>query len=340
MKRTTSLFITFFLVFFSATVAASSNDEADYRAHPAFADFVERMQAEHDFSAAELEKLFTGVTRQQKILDAISSPAEGKDWVDYRPIFITDARIDAGVTFWNEHADLLARAERKFGVDREIIVAIIGVETFYGRHTGTWRVLDALATLGFDYPPRSSFFTSQLEHFMLLVREEDIDVREVTGSYAGAMGGGQFIPSSYRQYAVDFDGDGRRDLWQSWPDIIGSVANYLSRFGWKHRDVIAIPAAASNGADLPGEQGMIQVSAAELRKRGLVFSRDITADTTLKLVTLQHENEVSYWLGLNNFGVINRYNRSPLYAMAVIDLAREIVEQRAELQSEQRDNKQ
>ncbi|MDX1443748.1 MAG: lytic murein transglycosylase B [Gammaproteobacteria bacterium] len=306
----------------ATSLSAAPEETRDYRDHPEFAAFAEKMQAEHGYTAAELDVLFTNVTRQQKILDAISSPAEGKDWHEYRPIFITDARIEAGRKFWNEHEALLARAEREFGVDREIIVAIIGVETYYGRITGSWRVIDALSTLGFDYPPRMNFFRSELEEFLLLVREEDIDTSTVSGSYAGAMGGGQFIPSSYRMYAVDFDKDGKRDLWNSWPDVIGSVANYLSRHRWHDNEPVAVPAAAGDDAQgLPREQGMTITTAAELRNKGLVFSRDISGDTEVRLVALQLEDELVYWLGLHNFGVINRYNRSPLYAMAVMELA-------------------
>lgn len=318
-----------FTLSFSHFQAAAENDAEDYRAHPDFPAFAERMMREHGYSATELDEIFTGVTKQQRILDAISTPAEGKDWHEYRPIFLTDARIDAGVKFWNDNEHILARAEETHGVDREIIVAIIGVETFYGRIAGSWRVIDALATLGFDYPPRQRFFAGELEEFLLLVREEDIDVTSVSGSYAGAMGGGQFIPSSYRHYAVDFDGDGKRDLWNSWADIIGSVANYLSRHGWRENELVAAPAATGKPAsELPDKQGMTQATAGELRGKGLVFSRSISDDTKLRLVGLQHEDELVYWVGLHNFGVINRYNRSPLYAMAVIDLARAITRAR------------
>ena len=307
-----SLFVT------AAAVAAE-----DYRSHPAFAEFTAQL-SQHGFTPRELDALFEGVTRQQKILDAISRPAESRDWHEYRPIFITETRINAGAEFWREHAETLARAEQKFDVDAEFIVAIIGVETFYGRITGSWRVIDALATLGFDYPPRSRFFSSELQHFLLLTREEAIDPKTVSGSYAGAMGGGQFMPSSYREYAVDFDGDGRRNLWNSWPDVIGSVANYLSRHGWVRGETVAVPAAIPDGVTPPlAAQGMEVFAVKTLRDRGVVFSKGI-AEGDVRLVALKHEDELRHWIGLENFRVITRYNRSPLYAMAVIELARAI----------------
>lgn len=314
------------LAFAACLPALAQPEAADYRSHPDFEQFVQDM-ATQGFAPEELHALFEGVTKQQKILDAISRPAESKDWHEYRPIFITDARIDEGVAFWNEHAAVLARAERELGVDAEFIVAIIGVETFYGRITGSWRVIDALATLGFDYPPRRKFFITELQHFVQLVREEDIDASTVSGSYAGAMGGGQFMPSSYRQYAVDFDNDGKRDLWNSWPDVIGSVANYLSRFGWQRGEVVAVPAAVPDSIEAPlAEQGMRQFNAAELRNRGIVFTEGVPNEADVRLVALKHKDELRYWIGLKNFGVITRYNRSPLYAMAVVELANEIQE--------------
>lgn len=310
------------LVFSSPGIA---DDSSDYRAHPEFAAFAKRLITQHGFTRDDLETIFNGVMRQQKIIDLITRPAESKAWHEYRPIFITDSRVEGGVNFWKEHRDILARAEREFDVDADVIVAVIGIETFYGRISGSWRVIDALATLGFDYPPRSKFFVSELENFLLLTREEAIDPSTVTGSYAGAMGGGQFMPSSYRAYAVDFDADGKRDLWNSWADVIGSVANYLSRHGWQHGEVIAVPAALPAKATAPlQEQGMATFQAAELRNKGLVFSSGVDNQSEVRLVALQQDDGMDYWIGLHNFGVLNRYNRSALYAMAVIDLARAI----------------
>lgn len=306
------------------TLVATENSAPDYRAHPDFAAFAARLE-QHGYTADELAEVFSGVMRQDRIIELISRPAESKDWHEYEPIFMTAARIHGGAEFRREHADVLARAEREFGVDKETIVAIIGVETFYGRITGSWRVIDALSTLGFDYAPRSRFFIKELEHFLLLTREETIDPQSVTGSYAGAMGGGQFMPSSYREYAVDFDKDGQRDLWNSWDDVIGSVAAYLSRHGWKHGEPVALPAALPENRTSPlQQQGMQKFSAGELRRAGFVFSESIDDEQEVRLVALQDENEMHYWIGLHNFGVINRYNRSALYAMVTANLAHAI----------------
>ncbi|MBW3567213.1 MAG: lytic murein transglycosylase B [Proteobacteria bacterium] len=305
---------------FAVSLACAKETSPDYREHPAFDAFAARL-VEHGYDRGELSEIFSGVQRQQKIIDLISRPAESKDWHEYEPIFLTDARIQAGAKFWNEHAETLARAEREFGVDQEIIVALIGVETFYGRITGSWRVIEALSTLGFDYPPRSSFFIKELEHFLLLAREEAIDPLSVSGSYAGAMGGGQFMPSSYREYAVDFDNDGKRDLWNSWADVIGSVAAYLSRHGWKHGEIVALPAALPGNRTSPlQQQGMRMFRAKALRDHGFVFSESVNNNEEVRLVALQEPDSMSYWIGLHNFGVINRYNRSALYAIAAIDL--------------------
>lgn len=325
MARFTSLALHALVIsMFAACSVSAAEGMPDYRAHPDFEAFAAKLVAE-GFTRAELDRMFDGVTRQQKILDAIARPAESKDWHEYRPIFITPARIEAGALFMRTHATALERAEREFGVDAGIIAAIIGVETFYGRTTGSWRVIDALATLGFDYTPRRAFFTSELEHFLKLAREEGIDPQTVQGSYAGAMGGGQFMPSSYRAYAIDFDGNGKRDLWNSWDDVIGSVANYLARHDWRHGEVIAVPAALPEGVTAPlATQGMEKFNAGGLRQRGMVFSEGVGDATEVRLVALQQENELVYWIGLHNFGVINRYNRSALYAMAVVDLARAI----------------
>ncbi|MFO8005809.1 MAG: lytic murein transglycosylase B [Thioalkalivibrio sp.] len=271
---------------------------------------------------ALLEQLFAEVEPQQRILDLISRPAEARPWKDYRPIFVNDLRIERGRVFMDEQADWLQRAEETFGVDQALIAAIIGVETNYGRNLGGFRVFDALVTLGFDYPPRQDFFRSELGHFLQLVQEDGLDVRETRGSYAGAMGRGQFISSSYRAYAVDFDGDGRRDLINSWADAIGSVANYFREHQWQTGQ----PVVASARADGDGYEALLgggyqaRFSLAELAQHGVFPTEVVPEDGRFSLIRLDGSDGPEFYLGYPNFYVITRYNRSPLYAMAVHQL--------------------
>ena len=291
--------------------------------------FVGEMSERHGFDAATLTPLFTRAQRLDSVLAAISKPAEYKPWHAYRPIFLTRDRVNAGVTFWREHASVLADAARASGVPAEIIVAIIGVETSYGRNTGSYRVLDALATLAFHYPKRAPFFRSELENFLLLTREEGMDPMQPTGSYAGAMGLPQFMPSSFRNYAVDFDADGRRDIWRNPRDAIGSVGNYLKAHGWRADEAIATPAAqsAANAAQVSATVDLAHTLAeyATLGVRPLE-ALGPQADG-IPAVLLGYESSASateYWLGLRNFYAITRYNRSPKYALAVVQLAESI----------------
>jgi membrane-bound lytic murein transglycosylase B len=221
---------------------------------------------------------------------------------------------------------LLERVEAELGVDAQVIVAIIGVETRYGGNTGSHQVLDALSTLAFDYPPRSKFFSSELEQYLILAREEDIDVLNTKGSYAGAMGYGQFIPSSYRRFAIDFDQDGRRDLWDSPADIIGSVANYMHMHGWTPGTTVAVRASVSGDKyQALSEQGLKpQFTVKDLRREGITPAAVVPEDARAALIALENKKGPEYWLGMNNFYVITRYNHSPLYAMAVYQLSEEI----------------
>jgi membrane-bound lytic murein transglycosylase B len=221
----------------------SLNVQADYSQRSDVQQFIGEMVEKHGFDRNDLELKFAMAQRLDGVLEAIAKPAEKVlTWREYRPIFVTSKRIRRGNDFLEQNHEVLKRAEKEFGVPAEIITAIIGVETYYGRLSGKTQVFDSLVTLGFDYPPRSPFFLSELEQFLLLSREEDVDVRVVRGSYAGAMGMPQFISSSYRQYAVDFDGDGKRDLWNSTADVIGSVANYFKVHGWKNGGQVVVPA--------------------------------------------------------------------------------------------------
>ena len=289
-------------------------------------EFIRTLVQEDGFDARELERLFTQVRPQQRVLDLISTPAEARPWKDYRPIFLTEQRIRAGERFWREHEATILRAQETFQVNAEIIVAIIGVETFYGRHQGTFPVLDALVTLGFDYPRRADFFRSELRHYLHLVQEEGLDLRGTLGSYAGAMGRGQFISSSYREYAVDFNGDGRRDLLNSWPDAIGSVANYFRRHHWTMGAPVVVRANVEGDAykALLGGGFQARFDLDELARHGLRPEGRVDPQARFSVIELEADDGVQVWLGYDNFYVITRYNRSPLYAMAVYELAREI----------------
>lgn len=298
--------------------------------HPGVEEFAAKAAAEHDLDEQAVLELLQQAEFKQSIVDAISRPAESKPWYDYRPIFLTQKRIDAGVVFWNENKERISKAAERYQVDPQYIVAIIGVETSYGRNTGSYRVLDALATLSFHYPDtgndRSAFFSSELMNFLVLGQEESLPLNEVTGSYAGAMGLGQFMPSSYRAYAVDLDGDGRRDLWSSLDDIIGSVANYLHVHGWAYEEPVAMKATRSADADmsLVAERDYkVKHSVADLAAGGFVAAgADPAAMATV--TGLEEKTGEEYWLTFKNFYVITRYNRSPLYAMAVYELSEEI----------------
>lgn len=292
--------------------------------------FVSQMALEHHFDRADLMDLLGGAQRRQDVLDAISQPAEDLPWWRYRRIFIKPQRIRAGVDYWQENEAVLTRAQQRYGVPPEIIVAIIGVETFYGRHTGNYPVLDALYTLGFHYPKRGTFFRKQLREFLLLAREQKLLPTEPQGSYAGAMGRPQFIPSSYRAYAVDFDRDGKTDIWDNDVDVIGSVGNYFAAHGWRKDAPIT---AQVSGADARHEHfiaaGMkpsLEVS--QLRDSGLMLASEIPNNERCSLIRLEQRGTPDYWAGLHNFYVITRYNHSNLYAMAVYQLSREILDLR------------
>jgi membrane-bound lytic murein transglycosylase B len=299
--------------------------------HPGAEEFATRAASEYGLDREEVILLLQQARFKQSIVDAMTRPAEGKPWHQYRPIFITDKRINGGVKFWRENEALVKQAAEKYGVDPQIIVAIIGVETLYGRITGSYRVLDALATLSFYYPDtgndRSEFFSSELMQFMVLGDEEGLPLEDATGSYAGAMGLGQFMPSSYREYAVDLDGDGRRDLWSSMDDVIGSVANYLHRHGWEYGQPVTYRARVSESADMERvtkRDFKVKSSVADLAVAGFESVEPVSDDRLAAVARLEEKEGESYWITFKNFYVITRYNRSPLYAMAVFELSESI----------------
>ena len=317
---------------FGAFGAGPAVAAAEYQGEKV-AEFVREMTQDYGFASEQLVDVLAQAERKQAILDAISRPAERvKPWKEYRPIFITESRVAQGVDFWRENQAALERAEQEYGVPAEVIVSIIGVETFYGRNTGSYRVIDALSTLGFDYPPRQPFFRQQLKEFLLLAREEQVDPLVLTGSYAGAMGLPQFMPSSFRAYAVDFDEDGHIDIWKNPVDAIGSAANYFKQHGWTAGAPVVARATVKGERHVEGlTEGLEPVkNAAELRELGWSWQTEtpVADDTAVTAFRLDGADGDEFWVGLPNFYVITRYNRSVMYAMAVHQLAGQLAQAR------------
>ena len=295
--------------------------------------FVDDLVRNYGFEPAYMQSMLGSGQTLQKILDTISRPAEKtKAWHEYRAIFITPKRIDAGIKFWAEHDARLERIAAESGVPAEIIAAIVGVETYYGRIQGNYRVLDALSTLAFDYPPRGKFFRSELKQLFLLAREEQLDLGTMEGSYAGAIGPPQFIPSSYRRYAVDGDDDGVRDLIGNWDDILASVANYFVVHGWQRNQQIVAESSTESKIVVPTGRSKLKLNetVSSLADRGLSFETDLDASAPAQLISLEGESGREYWVGFQNFYVITRYNRSAMYAMAVYQLAEALAQAKRE----------
>lgn len=290
---------------------------------PEMEQFVDEMAARHGYDAWQLRRLMQQVQPRPSIIRAMSTPGTARPWHEYRRRIVDPTRIDHGVRFWQANAAALERAKAQYGVPEELIVATIGVETLYGRNMGSFRVLDALSTLAFDYPPRAEFFRGELEQYLLLAREAGLDALSVRGSYAGAIGIPQFLPSSYRKYAIDFDGDGRRDLVRSAADAIGSVANYYRSFGWIAGAPVIVSAESGEAELGPLLAAGIKphTKVRDLRSRGLAIAEPVDEDAEATVFHVQLESGPKLLLGLNNFYVITRYNRSINYAMAVWELA-------------------
>jgi membrane-bound lytic murein transglycosylase B len=323
---------TVFRILSSCSLLWAGSCIADYSSHPELNGFIEKMHTEYAFDREALRQLFGKVERKEPILEAIARPAEKVlTWAEYQDIFIQGRRIRGGVKFWRDNEAQLQRAYETYGVAPEIIVAIIGVETRYGGNTGSHRVIDALATLGFDYPRRASFFRKELEHFLLLAREQKQDPLQLKGSYAGAMGYGQFMPSSYRAYAVDFDGDDFVDIWNNPTDAIGSVANYLARHGWQKDQPITVRTRVANEFDRGVLTKGLKLNhkVAQLKQAGLAPVEEVIDSAEALAFQLDGKQGAEFWIGLKNFEVITRYNRSQVYAMAVYHLAEHIRQARA-----------
>ena len=320
--------VSFLLLILAGTFPAFS--QASYLQNPDVKAFIDTFISKHGGSRSELEQLLQIAQQQTQVLEAIARPAEKTHtWATYRPIFIQSNRITQGVDFWNQNQAILSKAEKQFGVPPAIIVGIIGVETFYGRFTGKHPVFNSLTTLAFDYPPRSAFFRRQLEEFLLLSREESIQPTTVTGSYAGAMGIPQFIPSSYRHYAIDFNKDGRRDLLSNMDDVIGSVANYFSRHGWQKDKPVAeqLQIQDERYKLLIKKSLKPTITDTQLTAAGL---QTHSASSTYTVMELAGTTGPELWIGHPNFYVITRYNHSHLYAMAVYQLGQAISKERAQ----------
>ncbi|MCG9004175.1 lytic murein transglycosylase B [Laribacter hongkongensis] len=296
-------------------------------ARPDVQAFINKVVAEHGLSREAVTASLQAAEKKPNILTILDRPSTARPWYQFRPAHVNSRLETEGAAFWRQHAAALADAEARYGVDPEAIVAILGIESGYGRNMGSFRVLDALSTIGFDYPRRAAFFQNELAEFLTLAREEKADPQSFKGSYAGAMGMAQFMPSSFRQWAVDGNGDGRRDIWGTPADAIASVANYLKQHGWQHGADIILPVSVNPamGEKLAAEKFNLHYSAAELRGLGVDMPAGVPDQVQAVVYPLETQAGVTeYWMGLQNFYTITRYNKSTLYATAVAQLANNI----------------
>lgn len=326
MKNKPFVLLLLLAAMFSFPVEAVKLSEGDYRFREDVEAFIKDVAARSDYTEQQLIDLFGQVQNQRHLFERMDKPAEKLEWHQYRKIFLTDKRIQKGIQFWQKNKDLLARVEQTYQVPAEYIVAIVGVETFYGAYKGKAPVFDTLVTFAFDYPKRARFFTRELEEFLVLSAAQNLDVRSIKGSYAGAMGIPQFIASSYRHYAVDFDGDGEANLFDSLPDVLGSVANYFKRHGWKAGEAVTYPLVVAEKSRLNQVKAGVKpvYTLSDLQSAGFKASQPLSPDTAVALIKLKQQDSIDYWAGLKNFYVITRYNHSELYAMAVFQLSQEI----------------
>lgn len=329
--RLTLLRLFILLFTFSGLSACASVDPLyDTNTHDDIEKFIQEMVKKHKFKEEDLRRWMSDAERQQSVIDAITRPAEKvKSWKDYREIFITEDRIQKGAQFWQDNAVLLKEVEQRYGVNAEIIVAILGVETRYGRTQGNYRVIDSLSTLAFDYPPRAKFFRQQLEEFFLLAREQNHDPLDLKGSYAGAMGYGQFIPSSYRDFAVDYDEDGFADIWNNPADAVASIANYFKEHHWKKDRMVATRCHIKPEYDISILNNNLKPAYRfeDLQKRGIEPVEAGMPDEIFSVYKLEGEYGSEFWAGGHNFYVITRYNHSHMYALAAFQLSQAIKEE-------------
>lgn len=328
MKKRLSYF-TVLLGFLLCTAHASALQGFDKAQEKKIRDFIRTSAKAYQLDEKALLKSFQNVKKRDEIIKSISNPSEGLPWYRYKKIFLKQSRIDKGIAFWKKHRKALERAEQTYGVPAEVIVAILGIETRYGERQGNIPVLDALTTLGFAYPPRAKFFRKELAQYLILSKEQQFDPADVKGSYAGAIGQPQFMPSSYRHFAVDFNKKGRSDLINSPEDAIGSVANYLMKNGWKKNEPVILDAQVSNDQykKLQQKGNKPNFTLSKLKRHGVHPTSHIKHKQRKKFVWLalpESETEYGYWLGTQNFYVITRYNTSKLYAMAAAQLAEAI----------------
>lgn len=314
-----------------ACISAHASAGEGIAERPEVRAFIQNMASRFNFDESDLNQLFNQVVIQDKVLESISKPAEAKPWYAYRKLLLTDTRIQEGIAFREKYADALQKAEIRYGVAPEVIVAIIGIETRYGQKMGNYRVIDALATLSFDYPRRADFFRKELLQFLLLCRAEGINPTDPIGSYAGAMGIPQFMPSSYRQYAVDLDSDTHRDIWSNPTDAIGSVANYLAQNGWQNGEPVAFPARVAGTAHSRLlDKGLKPTHTLdELKRAGVTIETHPAGGLRAHLLSLEGEQGPEYWVTFNNFYAITRYNHSPLYAMLAYELSEAVKNRRS-----------
>jgi len=316
------------LLIFTYPASASDKVYVDLR-QKNVVEFIDELVKSHEFDRDVLSAVLAKAEIKASIIEKISTPAERSlTWGEYRKIFITKERINAGTTFWRENKAMLERIAVETGVPVEILVGIIGVETYYGRITGKDRVIDALATLAFEYPPRSTFFRKELMQFLILAREEDLDPAVPMGSYAGAMGRPQFMPSSFRSYAVDSTGDGKRDIWNNWADVAGSIANYFLAHRWRIGEEVAAQATLGSTwhGPVPKPANTLKAtdSVQSLTSKGVLFMTDLAAERDGQLLTYEGDDGIEHWVGFHNFFVITKYNRSVMYALAVHQLGQQI----------------